>query len=187
MNSKFIKCQSPGGSVLPRADTIGRILSSGWVAQKKMDGARTQVHISSSGIIDVYTRHGSLHTKDMPDNIKQLLRQHFSSKIGWNVLDCEWLRHQDKLYIFDIMKWGDVSFHTLTYEERYKILSSHAIITPEVSILPLYTSIDKCLAVLQEAMDDKFLEGLVFKAYTSTGWSDTGMVRCRKKGFRFGV
>ena len=105
-DSRFIKAAHPKTSIKPEPDTIQRILDRAWVAQFKIHGHRAQFHIPSDPqkSIIVYNRQGQVHKKELPVEIANDLRRIFGSADDWTVLDGEWLKPLDKIYIFDILK-----------------------------------------------------------------------------------
>ena len=79
---------------------------------------------------------------------------------------------------FDFLKKEDALLRTMTYPERYALLPK-SFLSPHFKVLPLLTDLSSCVKALETA--DETIEGLVFKSSTSTGFSDTSIVRCRKR------
>lgn len=178
--SVFIKAMHPKTEIQPTAAAIDKILKAGWVGQMKVHGHRAQIHLSAGAPIGpiVYNRQGRPHKKLLPDDITQELRRIFELHDGWTVIDAEWLKPEEKLFIFDILKLDGKLLRTLSYRERYALLP-RSYISPHVQTLPLLTTQAKCLEILNRPED--YIEGLVFKALASKGFSDTSIVRCRKR------
>lgn len=177
-SSHFIKAMHPKTEISPSRPAIEKILKMGWVGQMKIHGHRAQIHLSLSGEPLAYNRQGKLHAKLLTKEIVKELRRIFDLTTEWTVIDAEWLKPENKLYIFDILKKDGKPLRALTYEERYKLLPRDYI-SPHVQTLPLITNLDKCMDVL--ARPEEYIEGLVFKSMTTKGFSDTSIVRCRKK------
>ena len=178
-SSYFIKSMHPKTSILPERSTIQRILKLGWVGQKKIHGHRAQFHLSSStDEIFAYNRHGQQHKKKIPADLKNLLYEYMPVSEGWTVLDCEWLKKEGLVYVFDVLKHNGTALNHLSYRERFEFLprfTKHSVQT-----LPLIRSVDKCLEVLDS--NEPYIEGLVFKSLSSKGFKDTSIIRCRKSG-----
>lgn len=179
-SSLFIRAMHPKTQIRPDAESIAHILKNGWVGQAKIHGHRAQIHISSDPDepILAYTRQGGRHTQAMSPAMIKELRRLFAPQTGWTVLDAEWLKPKKKLFVFDILKLENRSLRSLTYLERYALLPRH-FISPHVAVLPLFTDLPSCLKMMTST--SAHIEGLVFKSSTSTGFSDTSIVRCRKK------
>ena len=177
-NAQFIRPIHPKTEIRPQADVIARILKSGWVGQTKIDGHRAQVHIHADASIKpvAFNRQGQEHKKVFPDALATELRRILPINSGWTVIDCEWLKATDHLYLFDIIKLNDQLLKTMTYAERYSMLPQ--IYKSElVETLGLYKTTAKCMEVLESA--GEHIEGLVFRALNSKGFSDTSIIRCR--------
>ena len=97
---------------------------------------------------------------------------------GWTVIDAEWLKPKNKLFIFDILKLNDKLLRRFSYAERYALLP-RSYISPHVKTLPLVREAGKCMEILAD--DDEAVEGLVFKSLKTKGFEDTSIVRCRKR------
>src|SRR5690606_26431764 len=96
----------PKTEIRPQPDAIARILKSGWVGQTKIHGHRAQIHINANESIKpvVFNRQGRVHKKALPNVLIDELRRLLPVKEGWTVVDCEWLKATDQLYLFDILK-----------------------------------------------------------------------------------
>jgi ATP-dependent DNA ligase len=178
--SVFIKAMHPETEVSPTSASIEKILKAGWVGQMKIHGHRAQIHLHADANEEpiAYTRQGQTHTKLLPKEIIQELRRIFDLKNGWTVIDTEWLKPENKLFVFDILKINDKLLRNLNYQDRYDLLPK-LFISPQVERLPLLTTKEKCLEVL--ARPEEYIEGLVFKSLTTKGFEDTSIVRCRKR------
>ncbi len=180
MASAFIKAMHPKTEVSPTLASVEKLLRAGWAGQMKVHGHRAQIHLSADPADDVvaYNRQGSPHKKLLPPEIEAELRRILDLRKGWTVIDCEWLKPQGKLFLFDVLKQNDETTRRLTYEERWKLLP-RAYISRHVQTLPLLTTAEKCIEVLKRTEDH--VEGLVFKALKTKGFEDTSIIRCRKK------
>jgi len=177
--SPFLRPMHPKTGIRPRPDTIQRVLQSGWVAQLKIHGHRAQIHVSSnpSEPVLVYNRQGRFHKKVMPTEMVTEVRRIFSPKKGWTVIDAEWLKGEDKLYVFDIMKKEGELLRKFTFPERWKLLP-RLYLSPHVMTLPLIKGLEECLEALKGS--EPHIEGLIFKSLTTPGFSDTSIIRCRR-------
>jgi hypothetical protein len=177
--SPYIKAMHPKTAIRPDAASIRKILKLGWGGQLKIHGHRAQFHIPASADepMFVYTRHGTLHRKKIPMTVETELRRLFAPKKGWTVIDCEWIKDLDKVYVFDVLKFNDQSLRTYTYQERWDLLPK-VYKSPVVETLEIYRSVEKCMDMLLS--EDELIEGLVFKSLSSTGFGDSTIVRCRK-------
>jgi ATP-dependent DNA ligase len=178
MTARFIPPQHPKAGISCNRESIEKIIKLGWIAQKKIDGARAQIHISHMGDIVAFTRKGTRHTVTMQPEIILFLLEHYRPEKDWNVIDCEWLRYKGKLFIFDVLKWNGESLSGLTYLERYNMLFEKPVITKHCQILSMIKTFKKCMSTLEKEPE---LEGLVFKAITTRGWPNTAIIRCRQK------
>lgn len=178
--SAFIRAMHPKTEINPSRASIEKILKAGWVGQTKIHGHRAQIHLPADTSEDAlaFNRQGRLHKKLLPPEIVDELRRIFNLKTGWTVIDSEWLKSEDKLFIFDVLKFNNKLLRTLNYGERFKLLP-RAYISPHVQTLPLLTTVDKCMEVLSDPDED--IEGLVFKSIQTKGFEDTAIVRCRKR------
>ena len=181
--SQFIKSMHPKAEIQGNAEAITRVLSAGWVGQLKIHGHRAQIHISADADekLIAYTRQGSPHKKLLPKEVAIELRRVFAPTTGWNVIDAEWLKDENKLFVFDFIKKDGQLLNRLNYAERFKLIPRN-FISPYIQVLPLLTTLDKCLEALSSKKPE--VEGLVFKSINSAGFSDTSIVRCRKVGSR---
>lgn len=178
--SNFIKAMHPKTEISSTPASIEKILRSGWVGQMKVHGHRAQIHISADSKIEpiVYNRQGRPHKKLLPPEIAQELRRILKLNKDWTVIDSEWLKPEEKLFIFDILKQDGKLLRSLSYADRYERLP-RSYISPFVKTLPLLTTSAKCIEVL--ARTEPYIEGLVFKALNAKGFEDTSIVRCRKR------
>ncbi|MBI1861547.1 MAG: hypothetical protein HYR96_11580 [Deltaproteobacteria bacterium] len=177
--SNFIRAMHPKSEISPTEEAITRILDLGWVGQTKIHGHRAQIHVPADQSLPIliFTRQGRSHSIAMPEPMVKELRRIFSPLIGYNVLDAEWLKPSKKLFVFDILKKDGVLLRAKTFPERFALLP-RSFISPSVSVLPLLTDLPTCLKILRSKL--VYIEGLVFKATRSRGFSDTSIVRCRK-------
>lgn len=178
--SPFIKAMHPKSEIKPEAAAIIKILGLGWVAQTKIHGHRAQLHISSneSEPIIAYTRQGTHHKLGLAPKIEKEIRRLFTPSNGWNVIDAEWLKPEDKIFVFDFLRKEGKTLRAMTFPERWALLPK-AFISPHLTVLPLIKDVASCQKVLETT--DENIEGLVFKSSTSTGFSDSSIVRCRKR------
>jgi ATP-dependent DNA ligase len=178
--SNYIRAMHPKTEIRPTPEAIRKILSAGWVGQPKIHGHRAQLHVPADDGMPVlaYTRQARPHKKLLPEAMVSELRRLFSPRKDWNVIDAEWLKPEGKLCVFDFLKREGEILSRLTYPERWKLLP-RAFISPVVTILPMLTTLEKCLEAL--ASKDENVEGLVFKAASSPGFSDTSIIRCRRR------
>jgi ATP-dependent DNA ligase len=170
----------PKTEISPSEASVSRILKAGWAGQTKIHGHRAQIHLSAdeANAPIVYNRMGKPHKMLLPDGITAELRRILKPESGWTVVDAEWLKPEGKLFLFDVLKLNDKNQRSLTYAERF-VLLPRLYLSRHVQTLPLLTSVDKCMSVLQSR--DEQIEGLVFKALHSKGFEDTSIVRCRKR------
>lgn len=178
--SVFIKAMHPKTEVSPTSASVEKLLRAGWAGQMKVHGHRAQIHLSADPADDVvaYNRQGRPHKKLLPPEIEAELRRILDLKTGWTAIDCEWLKPEGKLFLFDVLKLDGESTRRMTYEERWNLLP-RAYISRHVQTLPLLTTAEKCIEVLKRT--EEHVEGLVFKALKSKGFEDTSIIRCRKK------
>jgi ATP-dependent DNA ligase len=176
--SVFIKAMHPKSEISPTLPAVTKILNAGWVGQMKIHGHRAQIHISADPEQDVvaYNRQGQPHKMLLPEKIAGELRRVLDLENGWTVIDAEWLKPKNKLFLFDILKLNDQLLRKLTYAERFELLPK-SYISPYIKTLPLLTTPEKCMAVL--GTSEAHIEGLVFKSLTTRGFADTAIVRCR--------
>lgn len=178
--SSFIRAMHPKTEISATPAAIEKILRAGWVGQMKIHGHRAQIHLpADTGEEPIaYNRQGRRHAKLLPEKIIKELRRVFHPESGWTVIDTEWLKPENKLFVFDVLKLNGESLRGLTYKERWEKLPK-LYISPHVQTLPILTTLEKCLQVLASSED--YIEGLVFKAPFSKGFEDTSIVRCRKR------
>lgn len=178
--SVYIKSMHPKTEVRPDRAAIRRILDGGWVGQAKIHGHRAQIHVPSNPAEDtlVYNRQGQLHAKTLSKRIDAEVRRLFAPTEGWTVIDGEWLKPEDRLFVFDILKRQGRLLADYTYEQRYELLP-RIFSSDCVEVLPLLRTADKCMEAL--ASEDDLVEGIVLKALTTPGFRDTSVVRCRKQ------
>ena len=177
--SFYIRAMHPKTEIRPDLESVRRILDAGWVAQLKIHGHRAQVHIHESALqpVLVYNRQGQLHKKELPAAMENELRRIFQPARGWNVIDAEWIKDQDKIYAFDFLKQDDQLLRGLNFETRWKRLPRN-VLSPSVQILPLLRDAKECMEAL--ARSEEWIEGVVFKSQTP-GFEDTSIIRCRKQ------
>ena len=179
-SSLYIRAMHPKTEILPEPSAISNILSKGWIGQQKIHGHRAQIHISCDpkAPVVIYNRQGKRHAKlPTPSLVKELQRL-FRPKKGWNAIDAEWLKPEKKIFIFDFLKFEDELLWRRTYPERFALLP-RSFLSPHVTVLPLLRDLPSCLKVFHS--DEPYNEGLVFKATASTGFSDTAIIRCRRR------
>ncbi len=182
MPSRYIRAPHPKTEIRPTREAIQKILQAGWVGQLKIHGHRVQLHISADPELAIlsYNRMGQLHKKELPAKMEKEIRRLLTPNEGWNVVEGEWLKPEDKIFLFDFLKQDDRMLNRLAFAERWKLLP-RAYLSPHLKTLPLITSLDKCLEAL--ASDENHLEGLVFKS-SSPGFADTSIIRCRRRATR---
>jgi len=175
--SQFIRPMHPKSEIRPTAEAIQKVLNAGWVGQLKIHGHRAQIHIPADPDQEIlaFNRQGQLHQKEVPDTIIQELRRIFAPATGWTVIDSEWLKPKDRVYVFDLLKLQDETLQRLPFEARWKLLP-RAYISPHIQTLGVITTLDGCLDVLRET--ESWIEGLVFKS-PSPGFEDSSIIRCR--------
>lgn len=181
MSSTFIKAMHPRTSIRPDPTAIRRILDAGWVGQMKVHGHRAQIHVSANEDVPplAYNRQGRLHVKHVPPAMARELFRLFKPPSGWTAVDAEWLKDENQLFVFDVLKRSEQVLATMTYLERYELLPQ-VYVSPIIKTLPLLRTVEKCMNVL--ASTEAWIEGLVFKSTTSSGFNDTAIIRCRKTG-----
>jgi ATP-dependent DNA ligase len=176
--SVYIKAMHPKTEIQPTRAAIEKILKAGWVGQMKIHGHRAQIHLSQDEEPIAYNRMGKPHKKLLPKEIVAELLRIVDPQDDWTVVDAEWLKPENKLYLFDVLKKDGKSLRALTYGERWKLLP-RAYLSPYIQTLPLLTTVEKCLEVI--AKPDEHIEGLVFKSMKTKGFEDTSIIRCRKQ------
>jgi hypothetical protein len=183
LESIFIHAMHPKTEIKPHATTIQKILDAGWVGQLKIHGHRAQIHIPADPLLEpyVFNRQGKIHKKLLPKPVVAELRRLFTPKCQWNVIDAEWLKSNDKLFVFDLLKLNGETLVRLNYAERWNLLP-RSFISPSISVLPVLTNLKQCLEALENPEPN--IEGLVFKSQSSPGFEDTSIVRCRRQASR---
>jgi ATP-dependent DNA ligase len=178
-SSLFIRPIHPKTEIRPTADAIRKILDAGWQGQLKIHGHRAQIHISADPEENIlaYNRQGHLHKKEIPPLLAAELRRLFTPSQQWNVIDAEWIKTEDKIYVFDFLKLDGELLHRLNFASRWKLLP-RAYISPAIQTLGILTYLDQCLEALQRP--EAWIEGLVFKS-PSPGFEDSSIIRCRRK------
>lgn len=174
----FISCQHPNHAIAPERSAIERVLNMRWIGQAKMNGHRLQIHISPKAEITAYTRHGRIHTQKLSNELKFSFQQ-YADPDGYLCLEGEWIKSENQVYLFDILRHKSDTLLFQTYAERHKLLKSIFQISPYIKFLKTYKKVDDCLRILEA--DEKNVEGLVFKSFDTKGWPDTAIVRCLKK------
>jgi ATP-dependent DNA ligase len=179
--SRFMRPMHPKAEIKPERLAIQRVLDLGWVGQLKIHGHRAQIHIPADPEVDpiAYNRQGQQHRKALTPALIRELRRWFAPEKAWTVIDGEWLKDKDKIFVFDLLKKDGQSLEKMTFLERFELLPKD-FISPRVQVLPLVRNLERCLDIL--AQKDPDTEGLVFKSTTSAGFSDTSIVRCRRVG-----
>lgn len=172
----------PKTEIRPDRAAIKRVLDHGWAGQLKIHGHRAQIHLSPDPAqpSQVYNRQGALHAKPLPPALAAELQRIFGPRPdapGWTVLDAEWLKGDDRVFVFDLLRREGRLLEPLTYAERWELLP-RVYASEMVETLPLLRSVDRCLEAL--ARPEPWIEGLVFRALSTPGFSDTSIVRCRR-------
>lgn len=177
---KHIRPIHPKTEIAPTRAAVENILSLSWWGQTKIHGHRAQIHIPSSQGSDlvIFNRQGQPHRKILPPDVAQEVFRIFRPNTGWNVIDAEWLKADDRLFVFDFLKREDKLLDSLSYGERYELLP-RVYKSPKIVTLPPLKTVEQCMAVLADPNDN--LEGLVFRSPKTVGFIDAGIVRCRKK------
>ena len=177
-SSLFIKAMHPKTEIRPDPESMRKVLENGWIGQLKIRGHRAQIHIPSDPKKKpiAYTRQGRRHTVTLPAAMVKEIDRLFRPEKDWNVIDAEWLKKADKLFVFDFLKSEGTLLSAKTFPERHALLPRH-FISPHVSVLPLLRDLSACQGAI--ATPKAHIEGLVFKSSTSIGFSDTSIVRCR--------
>ena len=155
----FIRAMHPKTEIRPEPVAVRKILNLGWIGQVKVHGHRAQIHIPADPKkqIVVYNRHGQPHRKKLPDALDKELRRIFGPHDDWTVLDAEWLKDKDKIYVFDLLKLNGQSLRTYTYKERWELLP-RVYRSDNIETLPVLRSVDECMETL--ASTDDRVEGL---------------------------
>lgn len=177
---KHIRPIHPKTEIAPTRAAVENILSLCWWGQTKIHGHRAQIHIPSRLDADlvVFNRMGQPHRKILPPDVVQEVFRIFRPKSGWNVIDAEWLKADDRLFVFDFLKREDRMLDSYSYGDRYELLP-RVYSSPKIVTLPPLKTVDQCMAVLADPTD--YVEGLVFRSPATIGFVDSGIVRCRKR------
>lgn len=179
----FLRPMHPKTELIPTEAALRKAFALGWVAQAKIHGHRAQVHIPAEGLeaqVLAFNRQGNLHKKALPELLVSELRRLLTPQFGWNVIDAEWLKDTDKLYLFDFLKKDGVLLSHFSFAERFALLP-RVYRSECMETLGLLKSIPRCLELL--ATDDPKIEGLVLRSEKAVGFSDSSIVRARKKSF----
>lgn len=176
--SSFIRPIHPKTEIRPIPEAMSKFLAAGWVAQLKIHGHRAQIHIPAAPQerIAVYNRQGQPHKKELPALMESELRRVFGPKSGWNTIDAEWLKNENRLFVFDFLKKEDLVLRRMSFLERWKLLP-RAYISPCMQTLTIFTTLEECSEALKR--DPQYIEGLVFKS-PSPGFEDSSIIRCRR-------
>ncbi len=178
--SAYIKTGHPKTEISSDRVSFENILKQGWWGQAKIHGHRAQIHLSADSQEPslVYNRHGKLHARRLDVEIEDELRRIIPLKLAWSAIEAEWLKNEKKIYIFDFIKMNGRILSTLSYQERYEMIPR--IYQSEfVSTLSVLRRGTECLQVFSDP--DPKIEGLIFKSSQSIGFSDSALIRCRKK------
>jgi ATP-dependent DNA ligase len=176
----FIKGPHPKTSISPDESSISDALKNGFIGQKKINGARCQIHIVDGKIESLFTRQGTLHTQSMADYLIAGLTEAWSEP-GKTILEGEWIRfdHMQRLYLFDCLMHESALLRTRTYLERYDFLKDKKLDSLTLQTLPILTTLKECMTVISG--NNSEIEGLVFKAKDGRGFEDYNIIRCRKR------
>jgi ATP-dependent DNA ligase len=169
----------PKTEIKPDAASVKKILDAGWWGQKKIHGHRAQIHLPSDRqkSVKVYNRHGKPHAKALSKQIIDELYRILPIQSDWTVVEAEWLKGEDKLYLFDVLKLNGKLLNYQNYEQRWSLLPK-VYASPYIETLMVYSQLSSCMEVLES--EDEDVEGLVFKSRTANGFRDTAIIRCRK-------
>ena len=176
----FLQAQHPKSSVEPTRTSVEKMLGAGYLAQRKVNGHRAQIHISADGRLVAFTRSGTKHTRNFTQATTEHLVTNFKPDKGWTILDAEWQKQEDKVYLFDLLQVGSELFSNKSFEERYTMLRDQFTIGPGVGFLVLLKDVASCLSMLGDP--SPFTEGLVWRLVKSPGFHDSSILRCRKSG-----
>jgi hypothetical protein len=176
--SLFIRPVQARGEISIDAAKIRVLLESGWVGQIKTRGHYAQIHIPSSSGSEVvaYTRSGERHKKLLPQSLEGELRMRFAPASGWTVIDCEWIKTQNRLYVFDCLKLAGKMLAKKTFGERHALLES-ASNGLSIVLLPMLASVEECLSALET--HNEAYEGLLFHKADVAGFDDSHLLRAR--------
>ena len=187
---------------LPRYERMGK-----WVVQRKFNGTRNLVHISSDRKVNLYSRHGEKHKTFQPTTavLEELLSLNLETgKEYW--LDSELLHaktssadYKSRIILFDVLQAGRYFFGRPNQMERLKILgqickspTEHEPfnglalqVSPHIWMAETFASgfADR----FQDHIETDEIEGLVLrkkesslKNYGSSPYEVTWLLRCRK-------
>lgn len=176
---RFVRAIHPKANIAPTREAVKKMLGLGWWGQAKIHGHRAQIHVPSgaSDAVVVFNRQGQPHAKALPADVAAEVTRIFRPVSGWSVIDAEWLKADDRLFVFDLLKRADTLLDDQTYAARYALLP-RVYSSPKIVTLPPLKTVDACMAVLEDP--SPHIEGLVFKSPVTRGFADTSVVRCRK-------
>lgn len=179
-SSIFVRPMHPKTEILPTPQAIRKLLDAGWCGQLKIHGHRAQIHVHEdpSTPLICFNRQGKQHKKLLPPEIAAELRRLLQPTSGWNVIDAEWLKEENKLFLFDFIKFNNKLLIAYNYLERRELLPQ-VYVSQHISTLGIMTTVERCLAVFNTT--EEHIEGLVFRSKTKPGFSDTSIIRCRRK------
>lgn len=176
--SRFIKPIHPKTMIAPTKDSISKVIASGWWGQPKVHGHRAQIHIpSGNSPCLIYNRKGQLHKEVLPEAIADELKRIFRPAKDWNVIDAEWLKPKQTIFVFDFLKQDGKILDNLSFAERYELLPK-LYLSPYISTLPVFKTVERCMSYLSSDLPP-FIEGLVFRSAFTRGFADSSIVRCR--------
>lgn len=178
--SRFIRAMHPKAEIRPDAPAVRKVLGMGWGGQLKIHGHRAQIHVPADPKtpILVFNRQGELHKKAVSPALDAEIRRVLAPQADWSAIDAEWLKADDRVFLFDFLKREGRSLETMPYEERWALLP-RVYRSPFLETLEIFRTADKCLEAL--ARTESWVEGLVFKSLKAPGFSDASVVRCRKR------
>lgn len=178
--SPFIRPLHPKSAIPPERPAIKKLLDAGWWGQVKINGHRTQIHVPKDANLPllIYTRQGTLHKKKFSPLMTRDVRRLFTPHTGWTVIDAEWHKSTDRLYVFDVLRFNGKPLDSYTYRDRYSLLP-RVYASETIETLPVLKSVDQCLTLLSSR--DERIEGLVFKFPSSEGFLDTSIIRCHSE------
>jgi ATP-dependent DNA ligase len=176
--SNFLRPIHPKTEIRPTRAAIQKILEAGWLAQLKIHGHRSQIHIPEDPQTEIliFNRQGQVHKKQLSDSLISELRRFFTPQTDWNVIDAEWIKNEEKIFVFDFLKLDGKLLNRLNFINRWKLLP-RSYISPTLRTLGVLTKIEECLEVFEHS--EVFIEGLVFRS-SSPGFEDSSIIRCRR-------
>ncbi len=169
------------GAGARRGDTGPRTtLTSAWAfaSTYRLDRRLRHVPADPKTPILVFNRQGDLHKKAVSPALDAEIRRVLAPQADWSAIDAEWLKADDRVFLFDFLKREGRSLETMPYEERWALLP-RVYRSPFLETLEIFRTADKCLEAL--ARTETWVEGLVFKSLKAPGFSDASVVRCRKR------